>query len=40
MVSLFACMFVCLDPRKPKEEVGFPGGGVTDGCELPCQYWE
>lgn len=29
------CLHVCL-----YEGVGYPGTGVTDGCELPCGGWE
>jgi hypothetical protein len=26
--------------QRPEEDIGFPGLGVTDGCEPPCGYWE
>jgi hypothetical protein len=32
---LVFCLHVC-----PCESVGSPGTGVTDGCELPCGFWE
>ena len=27
-------------PQRPEEGIGTPGTGVTDNCELPCEYWE
>lgn len=27
-------------PWKAEEGVGFPGTGVTDGCELPSECWD
>lgn len=27
-------------PQRPEEGVGSPGTGVTDGCQLPCGFWE
>lgn len=25
---------------RPEEDVGFPGTGIVDSCELPCGCWE
>lgn len=44
MTVLPACMFVhhmhtrC--PQKSKESIRYPGTGIADGCELPCECWE
>jgi hypothetical protein len=27
-------------PSRPKENVGFPGFAVTEGCEPLCGWWE
>ena len=27
-------------PKRPEEGIGPYGAKVTDGCELPCRYWE
>lgn len=27
-------------PWRPKDGIRYPGTGVTDSCELPCQCWE
>ena len=24
----------------PEDSIGYLGTGVTDGCELPCSFWE
>jgi hypothetical protein len=32
---LVFCLHMCLC-----ENVGSPGAGVTDSCELPCMCWE
>ena len=26
--------------KKSEENIGSPGTGVTDACELPCGFWE
>jgi hypothetical protein len=44
-----ACMYVCMDGWIPcihqnilqmSEGVRLPGTRLTDGCELPCRFWE
>jgi hypothetical protein len=34
MLWCFASMYVCI------ENVGSPGTGVRDSCDLPCKCWE
>lgn len=39
MYGCFAYMNVCITQR-PEEDGNSLGARVTDGCELPCVYWE
>jgi hypothetical protein len=39
------CMYVCIPHAcwclwRPEEGARSPGPGVTDGCELPHEFWE
>lgn len=40
----FACMYVCVactcSALRPEWDIGFPGPGIMEGCELPCGCWE
>jgi len=27
-------------PQRPEKGIGYPGTGVIEGCEPPCDYWE
>ena len=40
MGVLPTCNTLVLDIQSPEEGVGFPGTGVTDGCELLCRCGE
>lgn len=44
-MSVFpTCMYMyymyALSPQRAEEGTEFPGTGDTDGCNLPCGYWE
>lgn len=40
------CLHMCMHTtcvqylRNPEEGIGSPSTGITDGCELPCKFWE
>lgn len=39
-LHVFMCILCMQCLWRPEESSGFPWTGVTDGCELPCGYWE
>ena len=39
-LHIHLCTMCVQCPQRPEEDIGFPGTGITDVCELLCRWWE